>query len=593
MGERLNIAGEGGDVRMDGRRDAQGLALLMSCVPRARFAMVAGLMLGVALTEGMGLVLLVPLVAAIGGGTLPFPAALQPLLTAAARAGLPSGPGALLALFVVLVTVRAALNFHRKIEGERLGFLVVDRLRARAFHLLLRARWQALSVMRQSDSANLLITSVDRVGWALDQALRAASAAVILCGVGVTALILSPAAAGLFGAMGVFVVVAYRGLRRRAGHLGDCVNRAFDDVHARTAETLGGLKLIKSLGAEERAEASFATAFANLRHAQLAYLSSHGAGQALLQVAGALALAAGGWLAVTRLHIGIPVLVPLLALFARAWPLLSSFQEAWQDWRHGVPALARTADLMAQLAAVNEPAGRPQPLPVPRHTIALCGVTLVQPGRDGPVLDQVSLSLAVATTTLLVGPSGAGKSTIADVFGGLLVPQSGSLVLDGAALDAADLVRWRRSVAYVQQDALLFHASIRENLLWARPGATEAEMQAALADASADFVQALPQGLDTVVGDRGACLSGGERQRIALARALLCNPALLILDEPTSALDSANERAVAAALARLRGRMTILAIAHRGILAEAADRVVALTGGKIAELGPSQRIGVA
>jgi len=140
---------------------------------------------------------------------------------------------------------------------------------------------------------------------------------------------------------------------------------------------------------------------------------------------------------------------------------------------------------------------------------------------------------------------------------------------------------WRTAVAYVQQEPLLFHATIRDNLLWARPDASDTVLLQALADASAQFVQTLPEGLDTVVGDRGSRLSGGERQRISLARALLREPQLLILDEPTSALDGGNEAAIAAALQRLRGRLTVLLIAHRGALAEVADRTVTIAAGRI------------
>ena len=138
--------------------------------------------------------------------------------------------------------------------------------------------------------------------------------------------------------------------------------------------------------------------------------------------------------------------------------------------------------------------------------------------------------LPVGTTTILTGPSGAGKSTLADVIGGLVTPDTGELRLDGTALDPAARRGWREQVAYVQQEPVLFHTTIRENLRWAFPAADDAALDAALRDAAAHFVFALPEGLDTLVGDRGGRLSGGERQRIALARGLLRAPALLILD---------------------------------------------------------------
>ena len=203
------------------------------------------------------------------------------------------------------------------------------------------------------------------------------------------------------------------------------------------------------------------------------------------------------------------------------------------------------------------------------------------PGRDTPALDAIDLTLPVGSLTVLTGPSGAGKSTLADVLGGLLASDSGALSLDGNALAPGERIAWRSQVAYVQQEPVLFHASLRDNLRWAAPEASEAQMADALRAASADFALALPGGLDTAVGDAGRQLSGGERQRIVLARALLRSPALLILDEPASALDPANEAAIAAAVARLRGRMTIVIIGHRGPLTETADRTVRLEGGRI------------
>ena len=142
---------------------------------------------------------------------------------------------------------------------------------------------------------------------------------------------------------------------------------------------------------------------------------------------------------------------------------------------------------------------------------------------------------------------------------------------------------WREAVAYVQQEPLLFHATIADNLRWAKPDADAAAMQRALQSASAQFVMSFDKGLDTIVGDRGGRLSGGERQRIALARALLRDPALLILDEPTSALDSASEAAICTAIEALKGRITILLIAHRGSLTALADQIITLDGGRIVE----------
>jgi len=160
------------------------------------------------------------------------------------------------------------------------------------------------------------------------------------------------------------------------------------------------------------------------------------------------------------------------------------------------------------------------------------------------------------------------------------------VTLDGVPLDGALLHAWRQSIGYVPQETFLFHESVRTNLLWAQPEASEADLRAALRDAAAEaFVDRLPQGLDTVVGDRGVRLSGGERQRLALARALLRRPTLLVLDEATSSLDTHNERLVQDAIERLHGELTIVLIAHRLSTVRFADRIVVLAGGAVAESG--------
>jgi len=201
-------------------------------------------------------------------------------------------------------------------------------------------------------------------------------------------------------------------------------------------------------------------------------------------------------------------------------------------------------------------------------------------------IEALDLVIPTGSTVAIVGRTGAGKSTLADLLLGLVSPDIGAVEIDGVPLMGAILGPWRRSVGYVPQDNFFFHDTIRANLLWACPEATQADMERALAVAAADeFVAALPQGLDTVIGERGIRLSGGERQRIGLARALLGRPTLLLLDEATSALDYQTERAVQAAIERLHGSMTIAIIAHRLSTIRHADRIFVLDRGRLVQQG--------
>ena len=199
---------------------------------------------------------------------------------------------------------------------------------------------------------------------------------------------------------------------------------------------------------------------------------------------------------------------------------------------------------------------------------------------------RVTLRVAAGTTIGLAGPSGSGKTTLADLVLGLLEPQAGRVLIDDVPLDATTLGSWRAQIGYVAQDTFLFHDSVRANLIWAKPGASEDEVWSALRMAAADvFVRSLPNGLETVLGDRGVRLSGGERQRLALARAFLRRPRVLILDEATSALDSENEQIILRALSALHGRMTVVLITHRLGALKDADIIHVVDEGRLVESG--------
>jgi ATP-binding cassette, subfamily B, bacterial len=214
------------------------------------------------------------------------------------------------------------------------------------------------------------------------------------------------------------------------------------------------------------------------------------------------------------------------------------------------------------------------------------GVGYRYPGADRHSVREFSLTVSPGETVALVGPSGAGKSTVLNLAIGFLRPDSGRILLDGVDMETLDLRTFRRFLSIVPQESILFEGSIRENVTYGMDEAPEEAVRAALRDANAlEFVDRLPAGLDTVVGERGARLSGGQKQRLAIARALIRDPRVLVLDEATSALDTRSEALVQEALARLmRGRTTFV-VAHRLSTIRGADRIVVLEDGGIAEIG--------
>ena len=205
---------------------------------------------------------------------------------------------------------------------------------------------------------------------------------------------------------------------------------------------------------------------------------------------------------------------------------------------------------------------------------------------DAPVLRSVSFCLEPGRVTALLGRNGTGKTTLANLLLGVLNPKGGQITVDGVPLTPQNLRTWRRQVGYVPQEPLILNASVRENLLRFHPAATEDEMTDALKRAMAwEFVRALPQGLDTLLGERGVRLSGGERQRLVLARILIGRPRLIILDEATSALDYESETAFRELVRTMSGNAAVLLIAHRLATIRMATHAIVLENGEIAEQG--------
>lgn len=220
------------------------------------------------------------------------------------------------------------------------------------------------------------------------------------------------------------------------------------------------------------------------------------------------------------------------------------------------------------------------------HSINLKDVSFKYEGAERDALKHISLSIPANKVTALVGGSGSGKSTLLGVVGRLYDPQEGQVLVGDVELSKLKLASWRKQLFVVTQETYLFFGTIRENLLMAKPGASEQELEDAIRDAAADtFIRDMPDGLDTLIGDRGVKLSGGQRQRLSLARALLAKPKLLMLDEATSQLDSETEKFIQESIQRLKGKMTLLIVAHRLSTIKEADKIYALQDGAVVESG--------
>ncbi|WP_424965820.1 ABC transporter transmembrane domain-containing protein [Dinoroseobacter sp. S375] len=266
---------------------------------------------------------------------------------------------------------------------------------------------------------------------------------------------------------------------------------------------------------------------------------------------------------------------------------VGALSEIWSELQRAAGATERLVELLTMKDSVEDPA---DPKPLPSECVGHIqfeGVSFRYPARpDTPVLDGIDIDIQPGETVALVGPSGAGKSTILQLLLRFFDPSEGTVKLDGIDLRETERDAFRRKMAFVPQDAVIFAASARDNIRFGRPGASDAEVEAAAKAAAADeFLTRLPEGYDSYVGERGVMLSGGQKQRIALARAILRDAPVLLLDEATSALDAESELAVQRAVEQLSEGRTTLIVAHRLATVKKADRILVFEEGRIVAEG--------
>ncbi|BAE50269.1 ABC-type multidrug transport system [Paramagnetospirillum magneticum AMB-1] len=537
-----------------------------------------------AAAEGIGLLLLVPLLGLLG--ITGSPGMLAEWLG-------PTSIELALALYVGLIGGAAMVVAGCTLAASRLRMDYVDDLRCRLHRALMGMEWQAFSRLRGAEVTRVLTDEavqaahgvqflLNLTGWLLEVAVLMAVAArlSLVMTAGVLALVL---VGGLLA----------RSLHRRTHLLGKEQGRTGKAWQAALADNLAGMRVIRAFGMEGTRHAVFVGAMTSLRATQRRFLVAVATAAVMTRAGAAIAVALA--LVVATRGFGLPLAdtAVLLLAYIRLLSTLLKIQEGWRVVLLALPAHAGAMALLAHCRAAAEDGDEQPPCPLDlRGEIRLEGVGYRHSEDRPAALRHISAVIPARRMTALIGESGAGKSTLADILLGLTVPSEGCLRVDGTILDGALRRQWRSRVGYVPQDGFLFHDTIRTNLLAAAPHADEPALWRALEQAAAaGFVRHLPQGLDTVVGDRGARLSGGERQRLTLARALLSNPALLILDEATSALDAGSERLILDALDHLRGELTVVVIAHRPSMVERADHVLVLEQGQLVAAGTWTEVG--
>ena len=493
-----------------------------------------------------------------------------------------------LLLVVLVLAIATAVRFYSVTwVAER---SVAD-IRAAVHHNLLRLPPQWFEENRPSEIASRLTSDTaiveQIVGSTVSAALRN-----LLIGIGgiIYLFALAPAIAAYLLIGIPLVILPMVVLGGRVRKLSRSSQDRIADIGAMAAETLGAMRIVQAFGQEKREAERFVGAvdrgFATARRRAL--IRSIMTALVIFLLFGGISLIM--WDAVSGVASGRISSGAITAFVITAGLVTGSFgalTEVYGDVLRAAGAAARLGELIAvepDIAPPTNPVALPQP---PQGAIDFADVTFRYPTRpESAALTDFNLSVAPGETVAVVGPSGAGKSTLFALLQRFYDPEAGEVRIDGVPIRSADPADIRSRIAMVPQETVIFAASARDNLRYGKWDADDAALwQAAEAANAADFVRALPDGLDTFLGEGGARLSGGQRQRIAIARALLRDSPILLLDEATSALDAEGERLVQDALERLMQNRTTLVIAHRLATVRAAKRIIVMDQGRIVESG--------
>ncbi len=490
------------------------------------------------------------------------------------------------ALVVVITSLKAATTYGQTVLTQNLVLKTIRELQSRMFAHLTMADLARVEREAPAQLAARFTTDAATIREAMTRAVGGIANAITVIGLIASMLwldwVLCLIAAALYPLAALPIQKIGKRVRRASGGM----QERMGETATMLTESFTQARTVRAYRLEQVETARADRAFGQLNRALMRMTRTRSGVDPMLEVLGGAAVAAVMGFAGWRAAVGSSTVgnftgfVAALLIASQPLRALGSLNAAVQE---GVAGLVRVFSVIDEPTGVVERPGAAI-LPPGSGRVVFEGVRFVYPdGREG--LRGLSFTAEPGTTVALVGASGAGKSTALALIPRLHDAAEGSITIDGADVRDVTLDSLRDAIAYVGQDTLLFDASVGANIALGRPGASQAEIEAAADAAAAGFIGDLPNGFDMPVGTGGTRLSGGQRQRVALARALLRNPRILLLDEATSALDAESEAAVQQALARLRVGRTTVVVAHRLSTVRDADLVVAMADGKVAEQG--------
>lgn len=540
----------------------------------------------IGLTEGIGLLLLIPLLQLIGlnvqqgalGQIAGFISSffiyigLKPTLTA------------VLVIYVFIIALNAFFYRLQAMKTSEIQYKFSAHLRKQLFAAITNSNWLFFTQKRSSDFAHALTYEIERINNGTSQFLSLIGSIIILLVYIIFAFKISGIITIIIFLIGIILLLLLKKRAKSSNVIGEKLSKSSKNMYSSTIRQMDGMKTIKSFNMEENNIELFKKVTDNVAMRYIDAIKSYADVKFLFDIGSVIILSIMVFILIEIMSIPTAELLILLFLFVRMIPRFSIIQRSYQNFINILPSFTTFMNLKKSCNDAVELKPKTDKIHL-NDEIMLKNVSFAYNNSIFSIQD-LNIKIKARKTTAIVGPSGAGKSTIIDMIMGFIKPVSGQVLIDKIPVSSENLHSWRDKIGYVAQDTFLFNDTIHNNLLLANPDSTEEDIIEALKLASAqEFTFKLPQGIDTEVGDRGVLLSGGEKQRLALARALLRKPSILILDEATSNLDSENEMKILDSIEKLHGDITILIIAHRLSTIQNADVIYLIESGSLVESG--------
>ncbi|MEM7770050.1 MAG: ABC transporter ATP-binding protein [Cyanobacteria bacterium P01_A01_bin.37] len=569
--------------------------LIIGLIKQSWYWMIPSIVLGFsgAIFNGIGMTLVIPIVISFLGVDPPNIAEMPPILRSLFSLfdGVPDGYKVLAMTGTVFLTIalKGLCNYLTSVVSSGLSRRLSINLRKECFHLLLELDLGYFSRVRLGDIMNYINSEVSRASQSVSHCIT-----IAISGITITVFLAILVSISWELTIVAIVILGFLSLSnqfftRFAKRSGRELSKASAAYSIHLVEVLSGIRLIKSV-ANENAEFDKTISLIKDREdanfkSQLAFAAVAPSNEVLNVIAIILLVITGRVLFADDLAVFSSVILTYLFLLTRMLPFIGKLYGARNQIANASASVKNVEDYLYRGDKPIMQSGS-YLFEGLKKEIRFNSMWFQYSQSKDWNLQDIDIVLPKGKTLALVGSSGAGKSTIADLLARFYDPSKGCIEIDGICLKDLSIEEYRRNIGIVSQDTFLFNASVKENIKYGYPHITdEAVFQAAKLANAIDFIQNLPQGFDTKIGDRGVMLSGGQRQRLSIARALLQNPEILILDEATSALDTVSERLVQEALENLSHNRTTLVIAHRLSTIQKADQIVVLEKGQVVEVG--------